>query len=57
MKSTVFLIGLIFHLISYEYQFGSISNPGPGFFPRIVSALLIILGILILAKGHNGISK
>jgi len=53
----MFIIGLLFHLMSYEYQFGTFSNPGPGFFPRIVSIFLMLLGLITFIKDRNGFSK
>ena len=45
-------IGLIFALViqQYEYPLGSARNMGPGRFPLIIAALLIVVGLVIIAK-------
>lgn len=42
--------GLIFLLLGRDFGFGSMHRIGPGFFPIILSCLLILLGGAILAK-------
>jgi predicted MFS family arabinose efflux permease len=37
--------------ISHGYRFGSVLRMGPGFFPTILSAILIVLGICIMVIG------
>lgn len=46
--SLLFLIGLIFFLLSFSYSIGSISLMGPGYFPMIVSVILMICGIITI---------
>jgi len=41
------LFGFFCFLYGYEYKFGSLSNIGPGFFPKIVSITIICLGFLV----------
>ena len=51
------LFGLFCFLYGYEYEFGSLSRIGPGFFPKIVSLIIIILGFLIsISKTDQQIS-
>lgn len=52
------LSGLIFtglgagvFYISTAYDFGTIARMGPGFFPRVLGALLAVLGVIIAARG------
>jgi len=49
--------GSIFLISSKEYNVGTISTIGPGFFPSTVSTILIILGLIICIKGLYGIFK
>jgi hypothetical protein len=43
--------GLFFVLGGAKLKFGTLSNPGPGFFPLIVALILTFSGLLSLAKG------
>jgi hypothetical protein len=38
---------------AYDLDMGTLSEMGPGFFPRVVSGLLILLGIGIMATGFS----
>ena len=38
----------------YNYQIGSFSDMGPGFFPFILGCILILLGVLIAANRGDG---
>jgi len=48
--SLFILIGAVFFLSSFLYDVGSITAPGPAFFPRVVSFIVIVLGSLMLVK-------
>ena len=41
------VIGLLFLIWSQDYVFGRLGDIGPGFFPSVVSVIMIITGILI----------
>lgn len=43
--------GAVTLLLSTNYSFGSAARMGPGFFPIILSAVLMLLGIAILFSG------
>ncbi|GAU85342.1 tricarboxylate transport protein TctB [Bosea sp. BIWAKO-01] len=44
-------LGSIALYISLDYRFGSTQRMGPGYFPKILSGLLIAFGVAILVKG------
>jgi hypothetical protein len=43
--------------IAQDYRFGSVLRMGPGFFPTILGALLIVLGICIMLAGLKSSEK
>ncbi len=45
----LFAFGGIIFIASFEYPFGEISSPGPGFVPRIASLFLVSLSVFIMA--------
>lgn len=45
------LLGIAGLWLSRDYVFGTPTRMGPGFFPRAISTGLLILGILIFARG------
>src|SRR4030095_2251365 len=59
-----FLAGLLFIFIGgvglyvgMGYTFGSFDRMGPGFFPRILSGILIGFGVVILLRGLRSKAK
>jgi hypothetical protein len=42
--------GLAFFVASFQYQLGSLEDPGPALFPRIVSAALMLFGGINIFK-------
>jgi hypothetical protein len=53
-----FLAGLLFLLIggigfyvALSYPFGSLEKMGPGYFPRVLSGILIAFGVVTLVRG------
>lgn len=44
------LTGTVFALASLQYPIGRSSQPGPGYFPLLLSVLLALLGGLLAAK-------
>jgi len=45
-----FVIGIFFKYHSSNLTMGSLQDMGPGFYPNMISNLLIIIAILIAAK-------
>lgn len=48
------LFGLLFGVQSLGLEIGTAFRMGPGYFPLVLSALLILLGLLIAAKSVHG---
>lgn len=44
-------------LIAQDYAFGTVVRMGPGFFPTVLGALLVLFGICVLAKGLRSAEK
>ena len=42
-------IGVVY--VSASYDFGTVARMGPGFFPRVLGALLTVLGVAIATRG------
>jgi hypothetical protein len=45
-------VALVFLLQAPRYTIGSLSRPGPGLFPLIVASLLLLIGIVIVARSY-----
>ena len=45
-------IALLFGGVSLNYPVGQLSRSGPGMFPLIVSCLLLLIGVLTVARSH-----
>jgi hypothetical protein len=45
------LIGGIGFYVALDYPFGTLQRMGPGYFPRVLSAILIAFGLVTLARG------
>ncbi len=43
-------IGLAFLFGAMKFPMGSVTSMGPGFFPFVVSTLVVVLGALILVR-------
>ncbi len=43
-------IGVAAFLISRNYSFGSGARMGPGYFPTVISILLVLVGVVIVAR-------
>jgi hypothetical protein len=50
-------IGAIFLVGAYQYTMGNAARMGPGYFPRILGAIMLGLGILIAALGLKNQSQ
>jgi len=44
----IVFIGLIYAYYAHGYGLGTLADPGSGFFPMVVAALLIVLGVSLL---------
>ena len=52
LAGSVFIaFGLFFALVSLTYEVGSPLNMGPGYFPLVLGGILVLLGIIVVAKG------
>lgn len=44
-------------VIAQGYQLGTVLRMGPGYFPTLLGALLVLFGIYVLAKGLRGVDR
>lgn len=44
-------IGIAFLWIGLDYRFGTNRQMGPGYFPIVLSSLMILLGVIVALKG------
>lgn len=52
LAGSVFIVfGLFFALVSLTYEVGSPLKMGPGYFPLVLGGVLVLLGVVIVAKG------
>ena len=49
--ATFFFIGASALLIAWGYPFGRTLHMGPGYFPLILSSIMIVFGLIIMIKG------
>jgi hypothetical protein len=47
------VFGSYFLILSLDYPIGKISLMGPGYFPLIISTLLILVGMLIIMISYK----
>jgi hypothetical protein len=50
-------IGALAVFIARDYSFGTMTRMGPGFFPVVLGAVLVLFGIHVFAKGLRGMDK
>jgi Tripartite tricarboxylate transporter TctB family len=50
-------IGLVFFVGAYNYQMGTAARMGPGYFPRILGAIMVFLGLLVAGVGLKNQAK
>ena len=48
---TFFITGAVAMAIAWNYRFGSTLRMGPGYFPVVLSGIMIIFGLIIMLKG------
>jgi Tripartite tricarboxylate transporter TctB family len=51
------VIGVVFFAGAYNYSMGTAARMGPGYFPRILGALMVVLGVLVSAAGLKNQAK
>ena len=44
-------IGVIGFYMAFDYPFGSAQRMGPGYFPRVLNAILIAFGVYVMLRG------
>jgi len=49
----VLSFGIAAGVLSYGYGLGSLRRPGPGLWPFLVAALIVVLGVVLLAVGRD----
>jgi hypothetical protein len=45
------LFGTLAFIVAQRYPAGVLLDMGPGYFPRALSALLVLLGLIVMARG------
>jgi putative tricarboxylic transport membrane protein len=48
------LLGIVCLLYSYSLSLGRITNPGPGLWPFIVSAVIVVVSVVLLITERGG---
>jgi uncharacterized membrane protein len=51
------IIGLVFFYKSNFYAMGTHSNIGPGYFPMLISTILILIGLILIIKTFYGANR
>jgi hypothetical protein len=51
------IIGVIFFVGAYSYSMGTAARMGPGYFPRILGGLLVVLGVMVAGVGLKNQAK
>ncbi|MFN6321886.1 MAG: tripartite tricarboxylate transporter TctB family protein, partial [Burkholderiales bacterium] len=46
-------LGLVVMWAAGEYRLGSAASMGPGYFPRMLGAVLALLGLIVLAQSFG----
>lgn len=47
------VLGVLFMLLSRQYQMGTAAKMGPGYFPTVLGGILTVLGIAITLQGFS----
>lgn len=48
------IVGLWFAVAAYKYNIGTLLNMGPGYFPRMVGVVTILIGLAIVLTSRRG---
>lgn len=51
------MIGVVFFVGAYSYSMGTAARMGPGYFPRILGAMMVVLGALVASAGLKNQAK
>ena len=51
--AVVLVFGITTGVLAYGYGLGSLRRPGPGLWPFLVSALIVVLGVVLLVVGRT----
>jgi len=46
--------GILFMILSRQYQIGTAAKMGPGYFPTILGGLMAVLGLMVLLPAFKG---
>jgi hypothetical protein len=46
--------GILFMILSRQYQLGTAAKMGPGYFPTILGGLMAVLGLMVLLPAFKG---
>jgi hypothetical protein len=49
----LFFFGLLFFISGLDYNVGTIANMGPGFYPKYLSIILMIFGIISVIRARQ----
>jgi putative tricarboxylic transport membrane protein len=49
----VLVLGAVAAWLAYGYGLGSLRRPGPGLWPFVVSVLIVVLAVVLLARGRG----
>jgi hypothetical protein len=52
-----FALGAAAYWVSHDYPLGDLNRMGPGYFPRMLSVGMMLLGALVVAKGVQELPK
>ena len=47
------VLGVLFMVLSRQYQLGTAAKMGPGYFPTVLGGILTVLGLMIVASAFS----
>ena len=47
------VLGVLFMILSRQYQMGTAAKMGPGYFPTVLGGILAVLGLMIVASAFS----
>lgn len=48
-----FLFGLAAMIIAFQYPLGTAARMGPGYFPRVLGGIIMVLGFILMARSFR----
>ena len=48
-----FLFGLFAMVLAFEYPLGTAARMGPGYFPRVLGGIMMVLGFILSARSFK----